>query len=153
MDGMVRKHSKKRDQILTMIRSTLSHPSAHWVYEQLKPVIPGLSLGTVYRNISLFLEEGEVISVGVVRGEERFDGRVRPHPHFVCSRCGKIIDIPGPAHETLEDAAKAALGETPGAASLGELASPALHIDHRRTVFYGLCEECHRETGNPTAGS
>jgi Fur family peroxide stress response transcriptional regulator len=132
MDGTARKHSKKRDQILTMIRSTTSHPSAHWVYEQLKPLIPGLSLGTVYRNISLFLEEGEVISVGVVRGEERFDGRVRPHPHFVCSRCGKIIDIPGPANETLEKAAVIP----------GELASPELYIDHRKTVFYGLCGDC-----------
>jgi Fe2+ or Zn2+ uptake regulation protein len=75
---------------------------------------------------------------------------VRPHPHFVCSRCGKIIDIPGPTNETLEEAAKAAPGETPGAGALGELAPPALHIDHRRTVFYGLCGDCdHMEQSRP----
>jgi Fur family peroxide stress response transcriptional regulator len=145
MDGVGRKHSRKRDAILKVIRSTSSHPSAQWVYEQLKPAIPGLSLGTVYRNISLFREEGAVISVGVVQGEERFDGQVRPHPHFVCSCCGKIIDIPPVRDETLGKIAEMELQQ-------GESALD-LHIDHRKTVFYGLCEDCYRETGDLATGA
>ncbi|MDR1933010.1 MAG: transcriptional repressor, partial [Spirochaetales bacterium] len=84
------KHSKKRDAILEVIMASRSHPGAQWIYNQLKPRIPGLSLGTVYRNISLFMSEGSVVSVGVVNGEERFDGRTEPHPHLVCVRCGKV---------------------------------------------------------------
>jgi Fur family peroxide stress response transcriptional regulator len=131
-----RKHSKKRDEILNVIRSTTSHPSAQWVYEQLKPAFPRLSLGTVYRNIKTLREEGALASVGVVQGEERFDGRVRPHPHFICSRCGRVIDIGGDSNETLEGSP----GEEPPEAEI----QPGLYVDHRRTVFYGLCEDCRK---------
>jgi Fur family peroxide stress response transcriptional regulator len=100
------------------------------VYERLKPQIPGLSLGTVYRNINLFQEEGQVISVGVVNGEERFDGQVTPHPHFICSCCGKIVDLPRLGNETLEELVKPSVTDTD------------FTIDYRKTVFYGLCGEC-----------
>jgi Fur family peroxide stress response transcriptional regulator len=130
--GKNRNHSKKRDEILTVIRSTVSHPSARWVYEQLKPNLPALSLGTVYRNINLFREEGELASLGVVRGEERFDGRVEPHPHFICSRCGAVIDLPFLSDETLEELAEIGRGG-------------GLRIEPLRTVFYGLCGGCREE--------
>jgi Fur family peroxide stress response transcriptional regulator len=134
-----RKHSKKRDAILKVIRSTTSHPGAQWVYDQLKPGIPGLSLATVYRNIGLFLREGSVISVGVVDGEERFDGRVDPHPHFVCGCCGRVIDYDSPelpAHfsEIME--------------KLKDLTNnkEEIIIDYRKTVFSGLCAQCAKTT-------
>lgn len=89
----VRKRSRKRDAILECICSTKTHPSAEWVYMQLKPSIPDLSLGTVYRNINMFREEGTIVSVGVVAGLERFDGNTAPHVHFVCSQCGAVLDV------------------------------------------------------------
>ncbi|GHV03238.1 transcriptional repressor [Spirochaetia bacterium] len=134
-----RKHSSKRDAILRVIRSTVSHPGAQWVYERLKPVIPALSLGTVYRNIKVFQEEKQVISVGVVNGEERFDGQVAPHPHFVCSRCGKIADLPCPGDQAIK-----------GMAAAVPAAQPDFTIDYRKTVFYGLCGEC-RNAAPPVA--
>ena len=70
------KHFRKRDAILACLRSTTEHPSAEWIYAQLKPEIPDLSLGTVYRNLRLFLQEGLIISVGTVDGLERFDAAV-----------------------------------------------------------------------------
>lgn len=90
-----RKRSRKRDAILSCIRNTRRHPSAEWIYDQLKPVIPDLSRGTVYRNLRLFLEEGSVTSIGVVNGLERFDGDLSPHAHFICQRCGEVLDLPG----------------------------------------------------------
>jgi Fur family peroxide stress response transcriptional regulator len=122
-----RKHSRKREAILEAIHSTVCHPSAQWVYEKLKPRIPDLSLGTVYRNIGLFRQEGRLISVGVVNGEERFDGVTVPHPHCVCERCGKVLDLPCP-------------GETELALLTKSLAGFA--ADFRKTVFYGICPEC-----------
>jgi Fur family peroxide stress response transcriptional regulator len=130
-----RKHSKKRDAILELIRSATSHPGAQWVYDRLKAEIPGLSLATVYRNIKLFQREGSVMSVGVVDGEERFDGRVEPHPHFVCACCGRVMDYDTPELpseffrilEHLEDAVHTQSGFV---------------VDYRRTVFNGLCAEC-----------
>ncbi len=63
--SIVRKHSRKRDAILECLRCTTSHPTAEWVYNQLKPTIPDLSLATVYRNLAIFKAEGTIDSVGV----------------------------------------------------------------------------------------
>ena len=87
------RHSKKREAILDAIRSTTCHPSAEWVYQTLKPTHPDLSLGTVYRNLMFFRERGEIQSVGVVKGQERFDALVKPHSHFVCDCCGAVSDL------------------------------------------------------------
>jgi Fur family peroxide stress response transcriptional regulator len=132
-----RKHSEKRDAILKAIQSTQSHPGAQWIYNKLKPSIPSLSLGTVYRNINVFLEEGSVVSAGIVDGEERFDGRVNPHPHLVCCRCGKIADLPCLAGEGRLPTNKDCLREAEG----GDLPEGFV-IDYRKTVYYGLCGEC-----------
>jgi Fur family peroxide stress response transcriptional regulator len=142
MADVERKYSKKREAILGAIQSTSSHPGARWVYDVLKPRIPDLSLGTVYRNITLFREEGRVISVGVVDGEERFDGRVDPHPHLVCCSCGRVEDLPCPDETSLrllsDDEARSKMGFT---------------IDYRRTVFYGLCPDCSAREENPAEES
>lgn len=88
-----RNHSKKRQMILDTIKSTDTHPSAKWVYEQLKEEIPDLSFGTVYRNIALFKEEGLVVTVTNLDGEERIDGNTSQHAHFVCKECKQVYDI------------------------------------------------------------
>lgn len=87
------KHFRKRDAILSCLRGTTVHPSADWVFAQLKPEIPDLSLGTVYRNLAYFKEQGQIISLGSVQGVERFDGNTAPHVHFICTNCGAINDL------------------------------------------------------------
>ena len=89
------KHFKKREAILNCLRSTTSHPTAEWVHAQLKAEYPDISLGTVYRNLALFKEQGLIISVGTVNGIERFDADTEPHVHFICTRCHKVEDLPG----------------------------------------------------------
>ena len=87
------KHFRKRDAILTCLRETTEHPSAEWVYSQLKQEIPNLSLGTVYRNLSLFKEQGLITSLGTVNGVERFDANTDPHVHYICTGCGRVLDL------------------------------------------------------------
>ena len=87
------RYSKKREAILNAIRGTHCHPSAEWVYQTLKPTHPDLSLGTVYRNLVFFQQNGDVQSIGVVKGQERFDAVTTPHSHFICTRCGSVIDL------------------------------------------------------------
>ena len=91
--SIVRRHSRKRDAILECLRCTTCHPTAEWVYNQLKPTIPDLSLATVYRNLAMFKAEGTIDSVGVYNGLERFDFRTDPHAHFICRVCGAVSDI------------------------------------------------------------
>ncbi len=121
-------YSKKREAILAVIRGTTSHPTAEWVYQALKPDYPDLSLGTVYRNISQFKQDGVIISVGVVNGQERFDGNVNPHTHFVCAGCDSVIDIPG---------------EFVGGKVSSEVAKKFhIQVDSSEVLFHGLCSQC-----------
>lgn len=125
---MERKYSKKREAILAKIKSTKAHPSAEWIYHQLKPEYPDLSLGTVYRNIAVLKEEGHIVSASVVGGQERLDGSVHPHPHFVCDTCNAVIDvdIPLPGRE-LDSSVEGSLG---------------IKIDRHELIFHGTCSAC-----------
>ena len=87
------KHFKKRDAILECLRSTDCHPTAETVHEMLHETHPDISLATVYRNLALFKKQGLIISVGTVNGSERFDGNPLPHVHFICTGCGKVLDL------------------------------------------------------------
>lgn len=123
----IKKYSRKREAILEKIRSTTSHPTAVWIYEELRKEIPDLSLGTVYRNLSEFLDEGLIISVGVVSGQERFDGNIVEHTHFICLDCGEVIDI--------EAELDPSLNEVVGSRN-------NLEILNRQLSFYGRCRKC-----------
>ena len=91
--GTSRRNSKKREAIFQALRSSSEHPSAERIYAMLKPDYPDISLGTIYRNLGILMEEGLVNAVGQVRGEERFDACTDDHAHFICSRCGAVIDL------------------------------------------------------------
>ncbi|RKJ39848.1 transcriptional repressor [Acutalibacter sp. 1XD8-33] len=91
--------SRKRAAILAALRETKTHPTAEWIFRQLKPQYPDLSLGTVYRNLNRFRENGLVLSVGVVDGYERFDGNTAPHAHLICKNCGAVLDLPAQVPE------------------------------------------------------
>lgn len=86
--------SPNRQAILDCLRSTKAHPTADWILEQLRPELPNLNQATVYRNLVQLKEEGLIRSMGVVAGQEHFDADLQPHAHVMCSRCGRITDIP-----------------------------------------------------------
>ena len=122
------KHSVKRDAILRCLRETDAHPTAAWLYEQLRRQHAGISRATVYRNLAQLRAQGEIISVGNFGGFERFDGRTDPHAHFVCRRCGAVLDVDGvgPGHELSRDTA-------------GRLGA---EIDGCWVLFSGVCSGC-----------
>lgn len=91
--GTKHKNSKQRSAILEMLCASKDHPTAEMIYNALKPLYPSLSLGTVYRNLRLFQQEGTVVSVGNVDGHERYDACTTPHPHLLCQRCQRVTDL------------------------------------------------------------
>ena len=123
-----KKHFRKRDAILTCLRQTTVHPSAEWIYTQLKPEIPDLSMGTVYRNLTLFKDQGRIVSVGTVKGVERFDGNTDPHVHFICTECGAVVDLA--AISVPEELNRAAATDSGG------------RVDTCQLTFTGVCMEC-----------
>ncbi len=125
------KHFRKRDAILNCVRDTKVHPSADWVFARLKPDIPDLSLGTVYRNLALFKDRGLITSLGTVKGVERFDADTRPHVHFICNGCGCVRDL---EQLKLPDALAEKAAEQSDAA-----------VESCQLTFMGLCRNCQNQ--------
>ena len=96
------KRSKQRDAIIRTLRNTTSHPSAEWIYEQVKKEIPDIGLATVYRNLRLLKKAGEVVEMHTSNDTARFDGNTNNHYHFYCDRCGKVLDLDEPIDNSIE---------------------------------------------------
>ncbi|MBN1857293.1 MAG: transcriptional repressor [Dehalococcoidia bacterium] len=85
--------TRQREAILRVVRSADSHPTADAVYDAVRKEIPGISLGTVYRNLKLLAEAGEVMAMENAGCSSRFDGCTEVHHHFRCEVCGRVFDV------------------------------------------------------------
>ena len=124
------RNSATRNSIYQYLCGTKEHPSAEMIYNDLKGDLPNLSLGTVYRNLKQLEEIGRVIRVTSVDNHERYDANCEDHVHFVCERCGRVIDI----MDADINAAKTACNVSGGA-----------KIKHIQIVLNGICESCSEE--------
>ncbi len=120
-------YSKQREALITLLKNTRSHPSADWLYENLRKDFPNISLGTVYRNLAFLSERGEIMKIRTASNKEHFDGDTHKHHHFVCRRCDKILDV---SIEGIEKAEKQAAEKLQA------------DVENSSLVFYGLCKEC-----------
>ena len=96
------KYSKQREMIMEYLKSTTAHPTAETVYMNVQSANPKLSLGTVYRNLKLLSEAGEIQRLSCGDGIDRFDATVAPHCHFLCDKCGSVQDVDMPPLDELE---------------------------------------------------
>lgn len=124
--GFLRK-TKQREVILSVLRSTKSHPTADWVYQEVRKEMPNISLGTIYRNLKILTEMGEATELSYGSTYSRFDGNAEEHYHFVCESCDNVFDIDMPIIEELEREVEAKMG---------------VKVSRHRLEFYGKCEEC-----------
>jgi Fur family peroxide stress response transcriptional regulator len=120
----------QRMAILKVLAASEGHPSVEKIYEQVKPNFPTTSLATVYKNVTILTELGEVLELGFSHDSNRYDGnKPHPHPHLVCTGCKKIID---PDLESLQDVTQELIKET------------GFKILNHRLDFFGLCPACQR---------
>ncbi len=125
------RYSKQREAIRMYLLSTKSHPTAEAVYKNIKNEHPRISLGTVYRNLNLLVEQGEALRLDCGDGVDHFDGDTRPHYHFACRGCGCVMDLDMDPIDHIDQIA--------GAGFDGE-------IQGHRVLFYGLCPDCRKQT-------
>lgn len=128
--GFIRK-TKQREVILNVLRSTKSHPTADWVYQEVRKEMPNVSLGTIYRNLKTLTEMGEALELSYGSTYSRFDGNPANHYHFVCSECGNVFDVDLPVISDLENRVSEQMGA---------------EVSEHRLEFYGTCQQCL--TGN-----
>ncbi len=124
-----RKNSLRREKILQVLRSSKEHPTADWIYEQLKQEFPNLSLGTVYRNLKILEEEGEIQSIHGGSTYDRYDADLESHHHVICEHCGCVMDIETEIDQDLFDTAEKQTG---------------FKIKPSQITLYGLCPKCRK---------
>lgn len=127
------KYSRQREAIKKFLMSRKDHPTAEFIYENVKNEYPNISLGTVYRNLTFLCENGEAIKISCGDKSEHFDGNSMPHYHFVCKECNGVMDL-----------------EMDDMAFLNTLAAKnfAGQIWGHNTLFYGLCQCCAEKDKN-----
>lgn len=131
-----KRYSRQRELIYQAVSGSDRHPTAEMIYQWLKPTNPNLSLGTVYRNLSLLSEEGILIRMPFP--VERYDAATKPHSHFRCRNCGEVSDF------DRFDLSSRQLSALDAAA---EAAQPGFLVERHELIFTGLCPACRRELG------
>ena len=127
------KYSRQQESIKHYLMSTREHPTADTVYMHVKKDFPNISLGTVYRNLNLLTDIGEAIKISTPDGGDRFDGRIEPHNHFLCTKCGRLLDLDLDMH-SIEEANRMAAENFDGI------------ITSSSTLFYGECSDCIKKS-------
>ena len=116
-----------------MLRGSKSHPTADELYDAVKKVMPRISRGTVYRNLHLLRERGEIGELDLSGTITRYEGTRERHYHFVCERCGKVFDLDEPIKHELDREVEERTGGK---------------VSFHHLEFRGLCRDCRvRESG------
>lgn len=121
------KYSRQREAIKEFLNGRTDHPTADMVYMNIRKEFPNISLGTVYRNLALLSDIGEILKLSTGAGGDRFDANTSPHYHFICSQCHDVIDLKMPSIDKIDKIA--------GENFNGE-------VEGHTVYFYGRCEKC-----------
>jgi Fe2+ or Zn2+ uptake regulation protein len=125
----MRRKTRQRVAILEVLEGVRTHPSADWIYNEVRKKIPHISKGTVYRNLMVLEEEGAVIELNVDGTVGRYEIRQDNHYHFICNQCGRIFDLNGPVETKL---------------NVKFAKKTGFKITHHQLEFRGLCKDCQR---------
>ena len=122
----------QRALVLEAVRSLHNHPTSADVYEVVREKHPNISRATVYRNLGVLANRGEVLRVEVPNGADRYDFLNRPHYHAKCRECGGVFDVDMPYQS--DNLAK--VSDAHGVA-----------IEDHEIIFNGVCSECRKAEG------
>ena len=118
------RYSSQRDTVLKIVKAAHDHPTADIIYSRVRAELPKISLGTVYRNLSLL----SPMSLETLDKSIHYDGNTDSHSHFICERCSRIIDL-GVERGLPED-----------------ILQLGLLVRHKKIIYYGLCPDCQQNT-------
>ena len=130
------RNTKQRQLVLDTVKNRCDHPTADQIYLDVRTSNDRISRGTVYRNLNLLVDTGELLHVKVP-GTDRFDGRTEYHYHILCTECKAVCDAPAEYDSALDKSLSLSSG---------------FAIVRHRTVFEGLCPNCQAMTNRQRIG-
>lgn len=126
------RNSRQRQIILDAVRNRRDHPTADEIYLDVRAKDGRISRGTVYRNLGILSETGEILNVKVPAAD-RYDFHVDKHYHIYCTECGRTFDAPLDYRPEDDKQVQAQSG---------------FQIRRHRLVFEGLCPDCLEKESN-----
>jgi Fe2+ or Zn2+ uptake regulation protein len=118
--------TSQRLKIIEYLRGVKTHPTAEVVYRAVKKDLPAITLSTVYRNLHLLADNGQILRFNI-NNEYRFDYDTGIHQHFVCEECGRVFDV----HD-----------KNICEYAMEKIRSDMFNPKSVRVIFYGTCKDC-----------
>jgi Fe2+ or Zn2+ uptake regulation protein len=119
--------TKQRQAVLEVVRASSEHPDAAHVFDEVRRIVPSISLGTVYRSLDALVQEGHLIQVQQPGMSTRYDARLEDHAHFICATCGEVSDV---------------MTELPDLVNIVAPHLPGFEVREAKVAFHGICERC-----------
>lgn len=119
--------TRQRQAVLEVVQHSSDHPDAARIYDDVRRIVPSISLGTVYRSLEALVSEGHLLQIQQPGMPTRYDARLENHAHFVCNSCGQVVDV---------------LTNLPDLVPLAAAFLPKFEISTAQVEFHGQCSEC-----------
>ncbi len=116
-----------RKAVLSVLQECRRHLTADEVYEEVRKSLPRISKGTVYRNLRILRERGDIVALELGGALTRFEARQEPHYHFVCEICGTVFDLDEPVGQDLNTRVEKKTG---------------FRVSYHHLEFRGRCSGC-----------
>lgn len=119
--------TSQRQLVLTVVGKSSDHPNAEQIYARCKHDEPSISMGTVYRNLGVLAETGDILHLSMPQGPDHYDFNTKPHCHFFCRCCRGVFDIDEP--QIVKPLNK-------------KLSIPGYKVENHQMIICGVCPEC-----------
>jgi Fe2+ or Zn2+ uptake regulation protein len=127
LEATGQRYTEQRAAVYRFILGTTAHPTADEVFTGVRPLIPDISLATVYKALETLVGCGLATKLTYGDGSARYDARTDPHPHARCLECGAVLDVPG----RLDPLSVGRIGPVPG-----------FSVEGYRLELVGYCDGC-----------
>ncbi len=116
--------------VLKYLEENCTHPTTDKIYVDLKSNNPSLSKTTVYNTLEILKKNGLVQSITISGSEQRYDLNDQMHHHFLCKKCGIILDIDVKCP------------------NLGKMLECGHKVEEVHGYFKGICKKCLKKEKN-----
>jgi Fe2+ or Zn2+ uptake regulation protein len=123
------RNTNQRQIILEYLQRSKAHPTAEQIYKSVRKSLPRISFGTVYRNLKILENQGQIAPLTYCKEYTRYEACVDNHYHFVCQHCDKVIEIQ--MDEMLELNSQVAKRCN-------------LQVNTHKLFFFGCCQTCSK---------
>lgn len=119
------RNTLQRELVREVMNENYTHPTAEEVYEKIHQKHPNISFATIYRNLNLLADQGELARLHMPEGPDHYDFTTKPHYHFLCTNCHRIVDI-----------------DVPYSADFNSICPEGCRTESHILTLLGLCDQC-----------